>query len=250
MRRRFPLLVASATIPLLLLAVGCSRGVSNCQRNASDSWSQTGRSLQSWDLVGAAVDVAMLPVRTATDCARDMAVSPLQEWQAANVQRSVKAVRVSPEEAAARQRPATPPAAPSAATVAAPAPAPATAPAALPPDQSKDPCGYRSGCVAASTLVIEGGRRADLSGQIIQEHAQYEITNQCGEPVLCWLCGTRAGKVMRGESATCDDGATSRLDVGETWISRGDAQGIDGMSLTCLKHAASDVPASCRTWPQ
>lgn len=249
MKNRFSLAVASAALPLLLLAIGCSRGVSNCKRNAGDSWRQTSNSLRSWDLIGTAIDVAMLPVRTTADCARDIAVSPIQEIQAANVQRRVQAVRVSPEEAAARQRAAAA-TAPTAAVVPPSAQGQAAPTVVAPPDQSKDPCGYRSACVAASTLVVEGGRRADLSGEVSQEHAQYEITNNCGEPVVCYVCGTRGGKVVRGESGTCDDGNKSPLDVGETWVSQGSAQGIDGMSLTCLQREGSDLPASCRTWPQ
>lgn len=245
MKNRFSLVIASATLLTLVLACGCSRGLSNCKRNAGDTWRQAGKDLRSWDVLGSAVDVVMMPVTTTADCARDIAVSPIQELQAQNVQRKITAVRVTPEQAeVARQRPVVAPTADGAAV----ASAKDTQIAAQLPAKKQDPCGYRTACVAASTLVVEGGRRSDASQQAPKEHAQYEITNNCGEPVECFVCGTRAGAIVRGESGGCDDGSKSRLDIGETWVSQGSVQGIDGMSLTCLLRERTEQ-LSCRTWP-
>jgi hypothetical protein len=225
---------------LLALLCSCSRGVSNCTRNAGDTWRQAGRSIGSLDVLGAVTDVVMMPVTTASDCATAMALSPIQTLQAQQ-QRSVKAVHVTPEEAEASANRARP-SGRSSPTAAGTTPAPVVA------SKEEDPCQYRSGCVVASTLVVGPSRTASASGDAPGEHAQYELTNDCGEPIVCFICGTKSGTVLR-DFEPCNDSNHSALDIGETWITKGTTQGVDGMALTCLEKSKGEDP-TCRTWPK
>jgi hypothetical protein len=218
---------------------GCARGVSNCARSTSDTFNQAGTSLRSLDLLGAVTDVVMAPVTATSDCATAMALSPIQTWMAQARQRNIKAVHVTPEEAeASAKRMRTGRSSPT---------AQGTTPAPPAGIKEEDPCQYRSACVVASTLVVGASRMADANGGASTEHAQYELTNDCGEPIDCFICGTKNGAVAR-DTDPCDDSNQYGLDVGETWITKGNSPDVDGMAMTCLLKGKSE-DSSCRTWP-
>lgn len=222
------------------LASGCSSGVSSCQKNSKENLRSTQKTMASWDLIGTVMDVATLPVTTVAGCAKDIAVSPVYEAAESIRMRSVRAERVSADD-------------PRVAKNAVPIsslriePLPATAP---PSSSQPTKCDYRTSCVAASTLLIGPPRSASAGSRIVigQEHPQYELTNNCGEQVQCFVCGSKDGKVSRASSQPCDDAAMQSLEKGGTWIGDGSAQNVDGMSLSCLVPTSAANP-SCKTWP-
>jgi hypothetical protein len=221
-------------------ATGCSSGVSNCKRNSSDSFRSTGQTLGSWDVIGSVMDVATLPVTTVAGCAKDIAMSPVYEAADKIRMRSVKAEHVAADDPRVKQN-----------AVAISSlkiePLPVAPPA---PSSTTAKCDYRTSCVAAATLLIGPPRSAAAGSRIVigQEHQQYELTNNCGEQVQCFVCGSKDGKVSRASSQPCDDAASRPLDKGETWIGDGSAENVDGMSLSCLLASSASNP-SCTTWP-
>ena len=233
------MLRARAGLGLVLWLAGCSSGVSNCQRNSKDNLRSTQRSMQSWDLIGTVMDVATLPVTTVAGCAKDIAVSPVYEAADSIRMRQIRAERVAADDPRVAKNavqistlkieplPTTPP------------------PSSAPPTK----CEYRTTCVAASTLLV-GPPRATAGQRILitQEHQQYELTNNCGEQVQCYVCGSKEGKVSRTSAGPCDDAASRPLETGETWIGDGSAENVDGMSLSCVKQG--EAYSSCKTWPE
>jgi hypothetical protein len=230
----------SAAVVTLWVASGCSSGVSNCKRNSSDNLRSTKKSMQSWDLIGTVMDVATLPVTTVAGCATDLAVSPVYEAAEKIRMRSIKAERVSADDPRVSQS-----AVPIASLKIEALPSTPPAPAAQPPK-----CKYRTNCVAASTLLISPGKGAGGRIVISQEHQQYELTNNCGEHVECFVCGSKGGKVSRAAgTGPCDDAASRPLEGGETWIGDGSAENVDGMALSCLPFDGGGTPPGCKTWP-
>ena len=221
-------------------ASGCSSGVSNCQKNSRQNLRSTQQTLGSWDLIGSAMDVATLPVTTVAGCAKDIAMSPVYEAADTIRMRSIRAERVSADDPRVSK---------SAVSISSLKIEPLSA---TPPAPSSTPakCDYRTSCVAASTLLVGPPRSASAGSRIVigQEHQQYELTNNCGEPVQCFVCGSKDGRISRASSQPCDDAASRPLDEGETWIGDGSAQNVDGMSLSCLV-ASSAANPSCKAWP-
>ena len=201
----------SLAVAAFFLASGCSSGVSNCRRNSSDNLRSTKKSLQSWDLIGTVLDVATLPVTTVAGCATDIAVSPVYEAAEKIRLRSIKAERVTADDPRVSH---------SAVAIASlkVEPLPSTAPAVYDPAK----CVYRTNCVAAATLLIAPSKSGGERIMIAQEHQQYELTNNCGEQVECYVCGSKDGKVSRASGGgPCDDAASRPLEGGETWVGDG-----------------------------
>jgi hypothetical protein len=230
----------SLTATALLAASGCASGVSNCKSNARDSMRSTNRSLQSFDPIGTVLDVATLPVTMTATCAKDIAVSPVYEAaDKLRYQRMVKAQRVTADDPRVSR----------AATPITKLDVKPTAPVSPPPGTAAK-CDYRTTCVAASTLLISPGKTASAKTIVIsQEHQQYELTNNCGEPIDCYVCGTKDNKVSRASGATCDDATIRKLEPNETWIGDGAAENVDGMAMTCIVADAGEH-ITCRTWPE
>jgi len=222
-----------------LLVSSCASGVSECRRNSKDNLRSTKKSLQSWDLIGTVMDVATLPVTTVAGCATDIAVSPVKEAAAQIRLRSIRAERVSADDPRVllnavpikslkvEELSSTPP--------------------AVPIDPAK--CEYRTNCVAASTLLVTPSRQAGGRIMITQQYQQYELGNNCGEQVQCYVCGAKDNKIVRAGSGPCADAASRPLDSGETWVGAGSAEEVDGMSLSCLKTQGDTVMPGCKTWP-
>jgi hypothetical protein len=228
-------------VTALLAAAGCASGVSNCRRNAKDNLRSTGRGLQSWDVVGTAIDVVALPVTATATCAKDLAVSPVYEAaDMLRVQRIVKAERVTADDPRVKR---------AAARITA-VDLPPSAAAAGAPSAKSAKCEYRTPCVTASTLLVSPSRSASSETILIgQEHQQYELTNNCAEAIDCYVCGTKDGKISRSSGATCADATIRKLEPTETWVGDGSAEDVDGMAMTCLVADASGHVA-CRTWPE
>jgi hypothetical protein len=225
-------LTLRAVALLMLTLVGCSRSAARCKSDAGGTLSQAGKELRNFDLLGAFADVVTLPVTATADCARDVAVASAQEI-GDRFQRSVKAERVSADDP--RVKPATASAEP-------PPPLKAVTVAA------EEACDYRSSCVAASTLLVTPSQKSQSRGETA-EYQQYALTNNCGEEIDCYICATKAGAVTRTSDGSCIDSNEHTLSVGRTWVAHGNAQGVDGMALTCLR-ANGTGHNTCRTWPK
>jgi len=233
-------LLLRAGAVVLLVVGGCSRSTSRCKSDAGGTLSQAGKEFRSFDLLGALVDVVLLPVTATADCARDVAVASAKEV-GDRFQRSVGAERVGEDDP--RVKPVT--------TEPAPAPPPpveATSRVAEEPLPAEKACDYRSSCVAASTLLVTPSRGAAPGGEA-REYQQYALTNNCDEEIDCYVCATKAGEVVRGADGSCVDSNEHTLSVGRNWITHGNAQGVDGMALTCLRNDSTGH-TGCRTWPK
>lgn len=232
-----------AVCALVLVSAGCASGVSECRRNAKSQMRDVGKNLLSFNVVQTVIDIALLPVATTAGCATDVAMSPVYEGanKLRDITRKISAVRVGEDDARVVKN------AGSGQKFKAAGSASPASPIATQPIEKRDACEYRTGCMAASSLLVTPSARSTDANR--REHAQYSVVNNCGETVDCFICGTRGGMVKPTDTGACDDPSEPTLEAGETWVADGQTPNVDGMALTCLARDDS-AHVNCTTWPK
>jgi hypothetical protein len=225
---------------LLFAVAGCSASTSQCKSDTRGTLRQAGKEFRNFEILGALVDVILLPVAATTDCARDVAASSAKDM-GDRFERRVGAERVGEDDPRVKPETREPAPAP-------PPPVAATSPVTEEPLPGEKACDYRSSCVAASTLLVTSSR-GSASGGEAHEYQQYALSNNCDAEIDCYVCATKAGEVVHAADGSCVDSNEHTLSVGKNWITHGNAPGVDGMSVTCLRNDGTGH-AGCRTWPK